>query len=238
MVNAIFVQEGKSINYTPAAAVAAGVIVPLGELIGITKSPIAASAVGSLCIEGVFRVIKDGTSGPAFAVGEMVHWDSVNSLAVRGGAAGSGIYPLGTCTEAASDSVAEVECQLLPYNMPAAFQGKTWEDVTLAGGSKTLDVEDSGKVINITVGSATNVVTLPAVAAGLGLCVRLGTSGGRIAISPNASDAILGPDLTGVADTDRILAAATSLAGDYISLNGGHADGFMINAQRGIWVQA
>lgn len=235
-VNAKFVQEGKSINYTPATAVLAGAIVWLGDLIGITKDPIAANVTGSLAIGGVFSIIKDGTSGPAFAPGDMVHWDSVNGLAVRGGLSQSGIYPLGTCVETASDSVDRVKCELLPYAMPAAFHGKAWEDVSLSGGSKTLDAEDVGKVINITAGHATNVVTLPATAVGLGFVVRAGVSAGRVAISPQAADKLMGADVAGTDNKDWILAAATGLAGDYVSLLGEGTNGYYIVGQRGLWV--
>ena len=46
--NAIAVQEGVVLDYTPAAAVDAGAVVNLGNLIGITSAPIAASVVGDL----------------------------------------------------------------------------------------------------------------------------------------------------------------------------------------------
>ena len=62
--------------------------------------------------------------------------------------------------------------------------------------------------MNVTVGHATNVVTLPATAAGLQYVIRCGASGQRVAVSPAAADKIMGADLAGVDDKDRILAAA------------------------------
>jgi hypothetical protein len=65
--------------------------------------------------------------------------------------------------------------------------------------------QDVGNVMNVTVGHATNVVTLPATAAGLQFVIRCGTSGERIAVSPEAADKIMGADLGGVDDKDRMI---------------------------------
>lgn len=233
-MEAKMVQEGRKINYTPAADVAAGAIVELGGLVGVAERPIAANAIGALNLEGVFDVLKDGTAGPVFAIGDHVFWDSVNSLAVRTG--GSGCWYLGTCVDlAAGTNDATVRTRLAPHHLPAALQDKLWEDVTLASASKTLDIQDVGKVMNVTVGHATNVVVLPAIAAGLAFVVRCGTTGQRVAISPQADDKIMGADLAGANDKDRILAAATSRKGDYCALEYGSADGYLVRAERGVW---
>lgn len=235
-MNAIRVQEGRSIDYIPSAALGAGDVVDLGDILGVAESAIAASATGALAIDGVFDVIKDGTTGPVFAVGDNVFWDTVNELAVRTG--GSGCVYFGTCTEAAGTNQAWVRAKLDPKNLPGHMANMLWEDVTLAGGSKTLDIQDCGKVMNVNVGHATNVVTLPAIAAGYEFVVRCGLSGQRVAIDPNASDKIMGPDIAGADNTDFILAAATSQQGDYIVLSYGSADGYLIRAKRGVWASA
>lgn len=235
-MNAIRVREGTKINYTPSTAVTAGDIVDLGELLGVAEDSIAASAVGALAIEGEFKVIKDGTTGPTFEIGDAVFWDTVNSVAVRTG--GSGCLYFGTCTVAAGTNQAWVDASLQPANLPGLLADMLWEDVTLAGGSKTLDIQDCGKVMNVTVGHATNVVTLPAVAAGLGYVIRCGATGQRVAISPNAADKLMGADVAGVDNTDYILAAATSRKGDYMALDYGSADGWIMRAHRGVWASA
>ena len=97
MGKANFVQEGLALDYTPATALLAGAIVVLGEIIGITKLPIAASALGALAVEGVFDIEKSGSSGPVFSEGDIVLYDTVNETAVREG--GSGIIVLGTCVK-------------------------------------------------------------------------------------------------------------------------------------------
>lgn len=234
MVKALFVQDGCAIDYTPAAAVAAGDVVSLGALIGIAKSPIDASKVGALAIEGVFDFLKSGSAGPVFAIGDAVHWDTVNGLATRTG--GSGHLFLGTAIAAAATGDTTVRVRLAPHGLPAWLQGKLWEDVSLAGGSKTLDAEDVGKVLNVTAGHASNVITLPATGAQYrSFVVRVATDGQRVAVSPNASDKIMGPDIAGVDDTDMILAAATSKVGDYLALGYGGTDGWQIDGRRGVF---
>lgn len=232
MAEALFIQEGESINYTPAAAVAAGKIVQMGGFIGIAKRPIAAGALGVLAITGVFAFAKSGSSGPTFEPGDPVFFTLATSLASRTG--GSGTIHVGTCTESAGASATTVKAKLLPHGLPAWLQGKLWEDVTLAGGNKTLDAEDVGKVLNVTVGHATNVITLPATGAAFrSFVIRCGATGQRIAVSPNASDKIMGPDIAGVDDTDMIMAAATSTAGDYLAFGYGGTDGWMIDGRLG-----
>lgn len=234
--NAQFLQEADAIDYTPATAVLAGAVVLLGEIIGVAAEPIAANALGALQVKGAFSVIKDGTTGPVFAVGDAVHWDSVNGLAVRGGLSQSGIVYIGTCVAAAGTDQAFVYVRLAPQSIPGWMHGKSWEDVSLSGGSKTLDAEDVGKVINITAGHATNVVTLPATAIGLDYVVRAGVSAGRIAISPQAADKIMGADVAGTDNKDWILTGATALIGDYVALQAEGTNGYYIVGQRGIWV--
>ena len=88
MAKATFIQDGKSIDYTPGSDVAAGDVVVQGSLVGIAKTPIAANALGALAIVGVFDVAK---AQEAFAtVGGKVHWDADGDP--YGGTAGSGCY--------------------------------------------------------------------------------------------------------------------------------------------------
>jgi predicted RecA/RadA family phage recombinase len=235
-MNAIRLQEGKKINYTPAAAVDSGAIVDLGEILGVAERAIAASAVGALALEGVFRLIKDGTSGPVFAVGDAVFWDKTAGLATRIG--GSSCLYFGTCVEAAGTNQAWVDVKLDPPNLPGELGAMLWEDVTLASADRTLAIADCGKVINVIVGDDAHVVILPAIAAGLDFTVRCGVDGQRLAISPNANDRIMGADIAGTDDHDHILTKATAKKGDFIHLSYGGANGYIIRAARGVWLQA
>jgi predicted RecA/RadA family phage recombinase len=232
MPKAVFVQEGSEIDHTPSSAVASGDVVVLGDLIGVAKQPIEASKLGALAVGGVFDVAKDddGTTGTVFLKDQPVYWDTDAQQA----SPTAGVL-MGVALAAAAKTDATVRVRLSPRALPPAMVNKVLEGVTLASASKTLDAQDVGKVMNVTVGHATNVVTLPATAAGLQFVVRCGASGERLAVSPNASDKIMGADLAGTDDKDRILAAADSVAGDYLHLAADGVNGWFVVAERGKW---
>ena len=65
--------EGKYVNCTPTADVAAGEVVSQGDLVGIAPLPIAAGRTGQVAVRGIVRVPKQpGVSIPA---GTRVYWD-------------------------------------------------------------------------------------------------------------------------------------------------------------------
>jgi hypothetical protein len=113
------------------------------------------------------------------------------------------------------------------------WEGRVCE--TLAASTKTLDAQDTNKVICCTV---TTVVTLPATAVALDnvtlLCVApFGTA--QISASPDTNDKIMGPDLAGTNDKDLINTLATARRGDFVTLRAGHADGYTVTGLKGIW---
>jgi len=57
-MNAVLIQTGCAIDFTPIADVAAGDVVVQGELVGVVQRPISAGALGSLAVEGVFEFPK------------------------------------------------------------------------------------------------------------------------------------------------------------------------------------
>lgn len=85
MAQAEFVQDGDVIDYTPGVDVAAGTVVALDNLVGVTKRDIKANVLGALATRGVFDVVK--VSG-AIGAGAGVYWDSDGDP--LGGTAGSG----------------------------------------------------------------------------------------------------------------------------------------------------
>lgn len=106
---------------------------------------------------------------------------------------------------------------------------------TLAASTKTLDAQDTGKLIAVTV---TSVITLPATATALAgvtlLCMApFGTA--QISAAPAAADKIMGPDIAGTDNTALVNTLATARRGDYITLTAGHADGYVITRMRGTW---
>ena len=231
MTESSFVQDDGVLDYTPAAAATAGkvVLLPSG-LLGIVLATLAANQLRAVAVEGVFDVNKDNTSGPVFVAGDAIHWDLANAQAVHPQA---GSYPLGVALSAAGASDATVRV-LLVQKTPAVFEGLIREAVDLTSASKTLDIEDCGKRLAVT-GSGTYVVTLPSVAVGLRYVIEAAADALRVAISPAAADKIMGPDLAGVDNKDRILTAATARKGDFLVIEYGSADGWLVRAERGTW---
>jgi len=81
----IFKKCGDVVDYTPSSAVAAGQVVVQANLVGIATSAIAANALGSLVVEGIFDVVQAAEIIPA---GAPVYWDADGNPV--GGEAGTG----------------------------------------------------------------------------------------------------------------------------------------------------
>lgn len=103
---------------------------------------------------------------------------------------------------------------------------------------KTLDAQDTGKVLFVDTDA--KVITLPAIADGLGgvKIVNIGAFGAvAVTISPQATDMILGPDITGADNKDLINTKATARRGDYVVLDLGDADGYVVTEMVGTWAR-
>lgn len=128
-------------------------------------------------------------------------------------------------------NVVEVEFDVDNYVDP--YAGKHKE--TLSTSTKTLDAEDTGKVIFVT---ADCVITNPATATAL-LGVQLVCMGAygtvQISLSPNSADKVMGPDIGGTDNKDLINTKATAQRGDYIIYSNGHADGPVVSGIKGTW---
>jgi predicted RecA/RadA family phage recombinase len=73
------VQKGDVLDYTPASAVAAGEVVVLGVLVGVAPRPIAANALGSVAVEGVYALpVATGATG---AQGSAINWYATSGVA-------------------------------------------------------------------------------------------------------------------------------------------------------------
>ena len=103
--------------------------------------------------------------------------------------------------------------------------------------NKTLDAADSGKLLYIAADAL--VMTLPATV--VGLCytfINAGEDGANIiTIAPNASDQIIGIDLTAADDKDVINIKATAKKGDYIKLMGNGTTGWLVLEAGGSWAR-
>ncbi len=78
---ATFVHDGKSIDYTPVAAVAAGDVVVLGSVVLVAKLDIAAGRLGALAATGVYDVAK--TAALVVAAGDAVYWNATTAKATK-----------------------------------------------------------------------------------------------------------------------------------------------------------
>jgi len=111
MATATFIHDGNAIDYTPGSDVAAGDVVVQGDLIGVAKQPISASALGALAVTGVFDFPKATGGGSAIAAGAKVYWDAADTEAKEDDEAGANKY-LGKVVAAATDDDTTVRIRL------------------------------------------------------------------------------------------------------------------------------
>ena len=107
-------------------------------------------------------------------------------------------------------------------------------------GTKTFDAEDCGKLFCVDADADADALTLPAIAAGVSgfTILYVGAFGGALVkIAPNASDMILGPDISGADNKYLGLTKATARRGDFVELIAGDADGYMVTSLRGTWAR-
>lgn len=106
-----FIHDGKSVDYTPSAAVTAGDVIVQGELVGIAKLDIEANRLGALAVTGVFDLPKATGVSSAIAAGAKVYWDAGDSVAKTDDESGSNKY-IGKTVAAAGDDDETVRVRL------------------------------------------------------------------------------------------------------------------------------
>jgi predicted RecA/RadA family phage recombinase len=109
MAQAVFVHEGCSIDYMPAADVAAGDVVVQGDLVGVAKLDIKSNKLGALAVEGVFDFAKATGVGTAIAAGAIVYWNDAANVAT---ATAAGNKQIGKVVKAAADADATVRVRM------------------------------------------------------------------------------------------------------------------------------
>jgi predicted RecA/RadA family phage recombinase len=109
MAQAVFVQDGESIDYTPVADVAAGDVIVQGDLVGVAKRDIPAGKLGALTVGGVFDFTK--LAALVLAVGTLVYWDDAANVATN---VSVGNKLIGKVVRAAAAADATVRVRLSP----------------------------------------------------------------------------------------------------------------------------
>ncbi len=110
-MQATFIHDGNSIDYTPGADVSAGDVVVQNDLVGIAKLDIASGVLGALAVTGVFDVPKTAGVGEAIGAGAKVYWDVADGVAKTDDESGANKY-LGKTVAAAGDDDTTVPVRL------------------------------------------------------------------------------------------------------------------------------
>lgn len=76
-----FVKEGEVIDYTAAADIAVGDVVPMVNGCGVALAAIANGATGSVLIDGVGDIPSD--TGAAWVVGDLIYWDDTANVGTK-----------------------------------------------------------------------------------------------------------------------------------------------------------
>jgi len=101
---------------------------------------------------------------------------------------------------------------------------------------KTLDAQDTAKVLFVTVDAKT--ITLHAVAGFKARVVNAGAYGTiAVTVSPNANDGLGGPDLTATDNKDIANTKTTAQRGDFIDVEYGDATGWIVSKLAGVWAK-
>lgn len=178
------------------------------------------------CREKNYNGTQEVTASAAILAGAVIYVaDDGKVSSVPAGKA------IGFALEAASADGALIEALLVEVD--AQFAGMVFEAVA---DNKTLDPEDVGKVLYVTVDAKT--ITLPATVIGYGpIVIMNGGANGAVlvTVSPNANDKIMGANLAGVDDKDRLNTKVTAFTGDYITIRADGVAGWYVEAERGIW---
>ena len=103
-MEARFVHDGKTIDFTPTADTPAGTVVALGDRVGITIVDITANTLGSLAMVGVFDFAKDNTVIPLYG---KVYWNATTKKATLT-ASGNTLMGIALAATIATDTVVRV----------------------------------------------------------------------------------------------------------------------------------
>jgi predicted RecA/RadA family phage recombinase len=157
--------------------VTAGDVVVQGDLVCVARTPIAASALGSLATVGVFDVAKATGGGSAIAAGITVYWDVTNKVAT---ATSTGNKLMGKTVKAAVDGDATVRVVLQPWGTVTA--NPVTANIADPGNAGAIPVTASGKVELVTAAAETRTLAVPTFI-GQQLLLSMKTDGGDCVVT-------------------------------------------------------
>jgi predicted RecA/RadA family phage recombinase len=206
-MEAIFVQEGKTIDYTPVSAVTAGSIVVIGSIPAYVGSPIAAGVLGAASVEGVYDVLKGAET---YTAGDSVYWDA------------DGTPTGGSTTGCATDNAALGE--LMGWAVKDAATGDARVRVKFTSAKRTATI--AGSVSATAIAGSDSSLGISGLQAAQGGAIPI--TGGVSTTSANAGGAVSltggVPGATGTGGAASVvggIGGATSGAGGAASLVGG-----------------
>lgn len=97
----------RHIDYTPEAAVAAGDVFDLGDIVAIAEVAIAAAVLGALALDGSFVVPKK--TGEEWTQGEAIYWDAGTATFSNGSSYGEATAGFAFADAATGDLTGIVE---------------------------------------------------------------------------------------------------------------------------------
>lgn len=184
-MRARYIQEGASVNYTPAAAVTAGDVIVVNGHVRVAKRDIEADVLGALCTEGLFDVVKDASD---IADGNALYWDADGNPV--GGVAGSGALSttaagntfFGFAQAAAGVGAETVSARLI--HVPAAIVtgAAIATSIVDPGNAGAIPVTGNGHVQIVTAGAETRTIADPTFA-GQELLLCMKTDGGDCVVA-------------------------------------------------------
>jgi len=145
---AYMLKEGKSVKYTPVAAVTGGDVIESGSLLGVATYDIAAGELGNLAIDGVGVFPKDDAEA---TFGQVLYWDAANSCftSTKGALTNPGI-----CVQAAEAGDATVQVKIGCIEVSSTVINDADEsqtiDYTPVGALDANDVVESGSLLGFT----------------------------------------------------------------------------------------
>ena len=179
-------REEDAFNYTPSGAVVGGDVIVLNGVVGVATRDIAASALGSLSVEGLKYVPK---TTAAWVVGLPVHWNPTGDP--DSGTAGTGAAnQLGVGTYMGIASIAAASGEDRGWvNLNQQSNLLAVASVT-AAGSVIGDAAQLSQGFNIVTGAdGTKGVILPTAVAGMVVYVK-GVTAGVLKVWPKTGGTI------------------------------------------------